>query len=97
MGFVYTFFKNTYDVLKGVYIMDDNKGKSKNHKEEVDSMRTLQEIREINSRKDLLLVGMENKPVSVPLEVTTEEKKVYATFVKPNVHKIFDFLIKKER
>jgi hypothetical protein len=56
-----------------------------------ESMRTLEEIRKKNRRSDLLIVGMESAPISVPRELSENEKALYEDFIKPHVE---DFFIK---
>ena len=52
-------------------------------------MRTLEEIRQKNKKKDLLLDGMESKPVNLPQDLQTCEKELYKNFIKPHVRNFF--------
>jgi len=53
-------------------------------------MRTLEEIRQKNKRKDLLLDGMESVPVSIPHDLKDYEGKIYNDFIKPHVKNFFE-------
>lgn len=52
-------------------------------------MRTFEEIREQYKRKDMLLTGMEDKPVQFPLEVIKEMNDFYKDFIKPTRERVF--------
>lgn len=65
--------------------MDDNKDENNSSEQEGDSMSTLQEIRELNKRRDLLFVGMEKEPVTMPLDLGKKEKDFYNKVIKPHV------------
>jgi len=52
-------------------------------------MRTFEEIREQYKRKDMLLTGMEEKPVQLPHEVIKEMKDFYKDFIKPTRERVF--------
>ena len=54
-----------------------------------DLMRTLEEIREQYKRKDMLLTGMEDKPVQLPAETIKEMKDFYKYFIKPTRERVF--------
>lgn len=46
-------------------------------------MKTLEQIRNDNRKYDLLLAGMEDKPVNIPSPFKENEKQVYDNFIKP--------------
>lgn len=46
-------------------------------------MRTLEQIRKDNKKSDLLLTGMEDKPMDIPSSLKEKEIGIYNDFVKP--------------
>jgi len=55
-------------------------------------MKTLADIRKENERKDLLFIGMEQKPVELPSDIYSKEIRLYECHIKPHVEK---FLFKQ--
>lgn len=58
-------------------------------------MRTLAEIRQTNKRSDLLISGMERKPVEMPSDIYKSEKAFYDTCVKPQIRQFFSKQVSK--
>ena len=52
-------------------------------------MRTLEEIRKQNKRKDMLLTGMEEKAVELAPEAVREGREFFENFIKPTVRRVW--------
>lgn len=58
-------------------------------------MRDLEQIRQQNKRKDMLLVDMEEKPVGLPPEAIKEMKDFFENHIKPTRNRVFQRQIEK--
>lgn len=52
-------------------------------------MRTFEEIRKLNRRKDMLLTGMEEKTILLHPDAVKEIKNFYRDFIKPARVRVF--------
>ncbi|OLN33832.1 hypothetical protein [Desulfosporosinus metallidurans] len=52
-------------------------------------MRTLEQIREQNKRKDMLLTGMEEEPFPLSPEAYREGRELFENYIRPTARRVW--------